>query len=246
MTLAIGLIGRGRMGGEIAALAPQRGHRVAATFHRDAPLMDAPRLQELDVLIDFSAADAVAANARYALARAVPLVIGTTGWRDELETVRQLALASETAVIHAANFSIGMHLFFRMAEHAAEWFNHFEEYDPYIHEAHHRGKADHPSGTALALANILLDGIDRKSRVVAGHPNGPIAEEALQVTATRAGAIPGTHRVAFDGPADTIALQHTARNRHGFALGALRAAEWIVGKRGFYSMDDLLAGLVSP
>lgn len=232
------------MGKEIARLAEQKGHHIIATYDIDAPL-SAPNLdQTTDVLIDFTEPSAVPQNVKEAVAANKPIVIGTTGWYDKLDDIEEQIADSETAAIYASNFSLGINLFFRIVESAARSFDKFEDYDSFIHEIHHRGKIDSPSGTALSLAQLVLDSITRKKELLTDRSDGKIDPAALHISSTRAGQVPGTHTVAFDSEADTIELKHTARNRSGFALGAIYAAEWIVGKRGLFTMDDLLKDLL--
>jgi 4-hydroxy-tetrahydrodipicolinate reductase len=189
----------------------------------------AARLRGHDVAIDFSNAAAVLAHAAACTAARVPLVEGTTGWRDREAEVRRLVEQGGGTMVHAANFSPGVHLFFRLVTRAGELFHGLADYEAFIEEAHHATKRDAPSGTALRLKELLA---------TSGGRTAPIAS-------TRAGHIPGTHRVGFDSAADQIVLEHTARSRDGFAAGALLAARWVIGKRGVFAfenvIDDVLA-----
>lgn len=210
------------MGRLVEALAPEYGMQVVGTLtsrhqHEQAAWPSA------DVAIDFSTADAVAANARALAARHVSLVIGTTGWQADEAALRDAIAIEAIGVIAAPNFAIGVNLFLALAERASELFA-TRGFSPWIHEAHHAAKKDAPSGTAIAL-----------QRVVAA------AGGAVEVASTRAGHIPGTHTVGFDSPAEAITLTHAARDRTPFARGALEAAKWIHGRRGWYTMRDLLA-----
>jgi 4-hydroxy-tetrahydrodipicolinate reductase len=233
------------MGHEIESVALARKHRVSRTFDIDTPFDQAASHRDLDVVIDFSVPEAVVDNIAAAARSRIPIVVGTTGWNTRIDEVKRMIAASNTAVIYAANFSLGMHLFFRIVRSAAELMDGFADYDAFIHEIHHRGKIDSPSGTALHLGEILLAAIGRKDSIEIGRSDGIIAEAALHITSTRAGVVPGTHLVGFDSPADSIELKHIARNRTGFALGAVSAAEWLVGKTGFYSVADLIDDLIS-
>lgn len=240
MALKIGLLGFGKMGKEVAQLATESGHEIVATYGLDRPLSSANAPKAVDVFIDFTVPSAVVANVRVVAQLHKPLVIGTTGWYDHLDEVKKIVSDAKIGVIYASNFSIGMNLFFKIVARAAELFDRFEQYDPFIHEFHHRGKLDSPSGTAHSLAKIVLEKIERKQTALVKTPEGAIPADQLHVTSTRAGAIPGTHIVGFDSEADTIELQHTARGRRGFAAGALYVAQWIVGKQGLFTMEDLL------
>ena len=184
----------------------------------------AERLGGADVAIDFTTAEAVRRNVEACMLASVALVEGTTGWNDERSAIEEIVRDVNGAFVFGANFSIGVNLFYRVAEFAAELFARFPEYGAFIEEQHHSRKKDAPSGTALKLKDV-----------VARH-----VETEIGVSATRAGSIPGTHRVGFDGPADQILLEHTARSRQGFASGALVAAHWIAGRTGAFEFTELI------
>jgi 4-hydroxy-tetrahydrodipicolinate reductase len=243
--LNLALVGRGRMGSEVERRARADGHKIQFTIdlpeNADGAGLTPEALAGVEAVIDFSQPEAVLPNIRRVAKAKVPMVVGTTGWYDGLEEVRQLIEKHESALVFGANFSIGANLFLKMAEYAARLFNAFPEYDPYVVEHHHRDKVDTPSGTALRLAEQLLAHTERKTRIQAGNPTGKIAPDALHVVSLRAGAAFGRHDLCFDSPTDTVELVHTARNREGFAQGALYAAEWIRGKKGVFEFADLLA-----
>lgn len=226
--MRIALIGCGAMGKLIAALAENKNHDIAVVIdEKDSHLSAdelAEKLKSIDAAIDFSAAEAVERNVRACLLARVPLVEGTTGWNAQKENIKKLVEEANGAFVFGANFSVGVNLFYRIADYAAELFSKFDEYETFIEERHHSRKRDAPSGTALKLKDI-----------VAQH----IAKD-FSVAATRAGNIPGTHTVGFDAAADTVELIHTARSREGFASGAILAAEWIVGRKGFYEFTDVM------
>ena len=224
--MRIALLGHGAMGRLVEERAGGEGHEVAlALTSRDAGREGlADELRGLDAAIDFSVASAVAQNANLCARAGVPLVIGTTGWREDEENVKRLFEESGGALVYGANFSIGVNLFYRVVERAAELFRGFDAYSPFIEEAHHARKRDAPSGTALKLRDKL-----------AARYEGDIP-----VASTRAGYIPGTHRVGFDSAADQVLLTHTARSREGFAAGALAAARWIQGRRGVYEFTEMI------
>jgi 4-hydroxy-tetrahydrodipicolinate reductase len=230
--MKIGLIGYGAMGRLVGDLATQRGHDTAVKIDLDGADRSVDNLAELirgcDVAIDFSIAGAVPKNAEACARAQRPLVIGTTGWLAEVEHVRQIVEASGGALIYGANFSIGVQVFYRIAARAAELFRQVETYDPFIEEAHHKRKRDAPSGTALQLEKIATQALGRQ----------------IPVSSTRAGYIPGTHRLGFDSAADQIRITHEARSREGFAAGALMAAEWIVGRKGFYEFSEVFDEII--
>lgn len=232
------------MGQEIARLSEQQVHEISARFTDESPLSTSINVESIDVFIEFTHPGAVVENVRTVAQLQKPLVIGTTGWNKKLPEVEKIVKDSQIGLIYASNFSIGMNLFSKIVENAAGLFDKFEEYDPSIHETHHKMKVDSPSGTALSLGEILLEKIKRKSDILRETSEGQISPEQLHVTSTRTGNVPGIHTVGFESEADSIELKHTARNRSGFALGALYAAEWIVGKSGLFTMDDLIDNLM--
>jgi 4-hydroxy-tetrahydrodipicolinate reductase len=224
------LIGHGRMGQLIEQLAPQHGCEIAAIAEVDRPVtavLDGLTDHPVDVAIDFSQPHAVADNLRALAARRVNVVIGTTGWQDQERELRALATQADIGVLASANFSLGMHVFAVVVEQAARRFGALNQIGAWIHEAHHARKLDAPSGTALMLKKVMED---------AGYHAG------IDMSSTRAGFIPGTHEVGFDGVAETVTLTHTARDRSVFAHGALEAARWLHGRRGWFSMRDMING----
>ena len=230
--MKIALIGYGAMGKLIHCLAEEKGHEIIAVIDdSDAGLSAnemAGKMDGADVAVDFTIAKAVRRNVEACLAAGISLVEGTTGWNDERADIERMVKERDGSFVFGANFSIGVNLFYRIADHAAELFARFPEYQVFIEEQHHSRKQDAPSGTALKLRDVVREHINKD----------------FSITATRAGNIPGTHRVGFDGTADQILLEHTARSREGFAAGAILAAEWIIGKTGFYEFTDVMDEIV--
>ena len=230
--MKIALIGYGAMGQLVGKLAAEQGHKIALTLDlddADRSIEDiAEALRACDVAIDFSIADTVSKDVEACARAGVPLVVGTTGWQSQFEQVRGVVEQYDGALIHGANFSIGVQLFYRIAARAAELFRNVDSYDPFIEEAHHKRKRDAPSGTAIHLHKIVSREIDRD----------------VPVSSTRAGYIPGTHRVGFDSVADQITITHEARSREGFAAGALLAAQWIVGRKGVYEFSEVFDEII--
>lgn len=224
MSLRILLIGHGRMGRLVEALAPEYGMQVAGIVDRDN-VRDASGWAAADVAVDFSVAEAVPTTFPRLAARGTNVVIGTTGWQGDEQALRAEAARRGIGVIAAPNFAVGVNLFVALVERTAEFMRTQPAFGGYIHELHHAAKRDAPSGTALALEAAL-----KRS----GY------ERSIDVSSTRAGSIPGTHTVGFDAPSETITLTHTARDRSIFARGALEAARWIDGKRGWFTMKDVL------
>ena len=244
--MRIALVGTGQMGSTVERLAGERGHDVVARFDVDRPLSEAnpDALSGADVAIEFSLPDAVPGNVRRYCEAGVPAVIGTTGWYDALDDVREMVASSDTALLYAPNFSLGIALVVRALRGVMPLLNRLPEYDVFVHEVHHVRKVDSPSGTALLLGRTLLDGLDRKQRIETETQHGRIDPEALHVTSSRAGTVFGEHSVGIDSAFDRIAISHEARGREGFAFGALRSAEWLIGKKGMFTLDDVLADWV--
>ena len=223
------LVGHGKMGQMVGALAPQYDAEVAGVIDPMSPLHgggpDAERWAGVDVAIDFSTPDSVVGNAVTLARRGIRLVIGTTGWSQREAEVRAAVAEAGVGIVVAPNFSTGVVLFEALIARAAELFTPQAEFAAFLHEAHHAAKLDAPSGTALSLKQAMQQ---------AGFPR------PVDVASTRAGFIPGTHTIGFDGPAETITLTHTARDRTAFARGALAAARWVQGKQGWFTMKDVL------
>lgn len=227
--MKIALIGYGKMGRLVEEVARRHNIETVARFDENYLFRSDDETRHLlagvDALIDFSIPTAVLENIRQAAALSMNLVIGTTGWHDHLDEAKKIVESSGIGLVYGSNFSLGVNLFYQIVEHAAKLFSKFESYDPFLEEAHHKFKKDAPSGTALVLKKILAGNYDKRE---------------VPVTSVRAGHIPGTHAVSFDSAVDTIRLEHTARNREGFAEGAILAAKWIAGKKGFLEFREML------
>lgn len=231
--MRIALIGNGAMGKLVATRAQQAGHEIGVVISsREAQFAHdelAESLRAHDVAIDFSIAPAVVRNVTACAHARVPLVEGTTGWQSEQAAVCKIVVDHGAALVYGANFSVGVNLFYRIVAAAAETFAAMDDYAPFIEEAHHARKRDAPSGTALRLAELLQRRLQRE----------------IPIASTRAGSIPGTHRVGFDSEADQITLTHMARSRDGFAAGALLAAQWIVGRKGAYAFSEVMDSIMN-
>ena len=223
------LVGHGTMGRLVQSLAPEYGCEVAGIVDPESPAhtgaVDDERHRDVDVAIDFTTAEAVATNVPSLARRRVNVVLGTTGWQRHEAALRQAIGDAGSGIVAAPNFSTGVVLFQAMVAHAAGLFAAREDFGAFLHEAHHAMKKDAPSGTALLL----------KQALEAGGYTRPI-----DVSSTRAGHFPGTHTIGFDGPSESITLRHTARDRSAFARGALLAAQWVKGRRGWFTMHDVL------
>lgn len=240
--MKIALIGYGKMGKAIEALALERGIQVAGKIDPLTPFSDiCPEiLQEADVCLDFSHPSSVKDNIREAAALGKSIVVGTTGWYDHIPEIKRIVKASNIGFIYSPNFSLGVNLFIRLAAKAAELFNPFPEFDIGGFEIHHNQKADIPSGTAEAVCETLLKHAPRKQSVVYGSKRVKDPEKEIHYPSLRVGHVPGTHEVLFDSPAETVAISCVSRNRTSFAMGALLAADWIRQKKGFFTFEDII------
>jgi 4-hydroxy-tetrahydrodipicolinate reductase len=222
--MKVALIGYGAMGQLVAAEARKAGDEIGAVITSKNRDQMEEMLRGHDVAVDFSVGEVVLRNIEACFRARVPLVEGTTGWKQEEERAKQIVAEHSGAMVYGANFSIGVNLFYRIAKQSAALFAAVEGYSPFIEEAHHNRKRDAPSGTALKLRDLMAEHL------------GP----EIPTSSTRAGYIPGTHRVGFDSEADQVLLTHTARSRQGFASGALLAAHWIVGRTGVFEFGDVI------
>jgi 4-hydroxy-tetrahydrodipicolinate reductase len=229
MTIAI--VGYGKMGRMVERTAAQRGIAVAAKLdefnNANFEGIDAEKFREVDVAVDFSTPSCVIENIERIAALGVNLVIGTTGWQQHTPHVKSLVERHGIGLVWSPNYSVGVNAFFRIVDAAAKLLANEPEYEAWAWELHHSAKKDAPSGTLLKLVDEMR---------AAGYGG------RVDVASNRAGATPGTHEIGFDSAADTIILRHTARSREGFALGAIKAAEWVADKKGFYEFGDILFG----
>jgi 4-hydroxy-tetrahydrodipicolinate reductase len=219
----LAIVGYGKMGRLVDQLAPEYGFTVTAR-------LDIDRSESLDgasVAIEFSTPDSVLGNIQKLAALRIPVVVGTTGWQQYLADAKSIVDKNESALVWSPNFSIGVNIFTRLVSEAARLFKNEKEYGAWVWEIHHITKKDAPSGTLIKLVEQMRGaGFDRN----------------IDASSNRAGAHPGTHEIGFDSAADTITLRHTARSREGFARGALKAAQWVIGRKGFYEFSDVLFG----
>jgi len=232
MSTGLAIIGCGKMGQLIERLAPEYDFSVAARFsghnNAQAHALSHETLRGVDVAVEFTTPSAAPENIRRLAVLGMNCVVGTTGWLEQLSSVREAVLHAQTGLVWAANFSVGVNLFMQTVAHAAGLFANHAEYEAWGWEIHHSAKKDAPSGTLKKLAEDIR---------AAGYTR-PIG-----LSSNRAGAIPGTHEIGFDSLTDTITLRHTARSREGFARGALQAARWVVGKKGFFEFKEILGEL---
>jgi len=230
--MKLALIGYGAMGQLVASRAQNSGDEIGLRITSRDAARNADELAEAvrghDACIDFSIGEAVPLHVKACAQARVPLIEGTTGWSTREPETRRIVMQYNSALVYGANFSVGVNIFYRVVAHAAALFQSVDDYAPFIEEAHHSRKRDAPSGTALRLQEILTGHLKRE----------------IPIASTRAGHIPGTHRVGFDSAADQIMLSHMARSREGFAAGALLAAHWIIGRKGVFEFSEVIDGVL--
>jgi 4-hydroxy-tetrahydrodipicolinate reductase len=230
--MKIALLGYGRMGKEIEKIALQRGHEIVikTSGKEDYDITKA------NIAIDFSIPNSAFKNISNCVNNQVPVISGTTGWLDKYDSVVELCNQKKGAFIYASNFSLGVNVFFELNKQLAKMMNTLNQYDISIEEIHHTKKLDAPSGTAITLAEGIIENTDKNDWEL----ETKTSEKNIPITAVRTPDIPGTHTISYESEVDTIEIKHTAHNRHGFALGAVIAAEWLVDKTGVYTMRDVL------
>jgi 4-hydroxy-tetrahydrodipicolinate reductase len=243
----IAIIGYGKMGKEIESLAAERKISVKQIFTDQNNVggmgLTKQSLKDVDVCIEFSTPSAVIDNIEAVLECNKNIVVGTTGWYDKIDEVKKIVKEKKTGLLYSPNFSIGMNIFSQIVSSSAHLIDKFNLYDVALKETHHSGKADSPSGTALNLGQTIIQNVHRKKEILHEAAHKQIKPDQLHITSTRIGNVVGIHEVLFDSEADSIELIHRAKNRHGFALGALIAAEWLKGKKGIFTMKDVLSSL---
>lgn len=236
--MKIAIIGYGKMGKTIEQLAISKGHEIKLVIdHENIDELNTENLQNIDVAIEFSQPESAYQNILTCINSAVPVVSGTTGWLDKMEEIKRLCEQNNGAFFYASNYSIGVNIFFEINRQLAKMMNNFPDYQISMEEIHHTEKLDAPSGTAITLAKGILSNVKRKKEWV----NETTREEnTLAIISKRIDEVPGTHSISYESPIDTIDIKHTAHSRLGFAGGAIKAAEWIIGKKGCYGMNDML------
>ncbi|MGN8071549.1 4-hydroxy-tetrahydrodipicolinate reductase [Mucilaginibacter sp. 22184] len=244
--MKIALLGYGKMGKIIEKIAISRKHEIVLTIDHDT--MDdltVENLQKADVVIDFTMPASVLGNIKHCFDAGIPIVVGTTGWYDQIPQIKQLCEQGNNTLLYGSNFSVGVNIFFHVNRLLAKVMNNYPYYDVQVEEIHHTQKLDSPSGTAITIAEGILDNLETKSEWVNvlttddKQDDDTVSNNQLLIESLRIDSVPGTHTVIYDSEVDTIEFKHTAHNRNGFALGAVLAAEWIQGKKGFYSVDAM-------
>ncbi|MCY4159320.1 MAG: 4-hydroxy-tetrahydrodipicolinate reductase [Bacteroidetes bacterium] len=238
--LKIAIAGTGRMGKAVEESALAQGHKIIERFNRNNPVTESALRCSPDVVIDFTQPEAAIPNFTHYCTTKTPAVMGTTGWYDQLPDVHDLINRCNGAVLYSSNFSLGIQIILEALKVVAPLLDRLPEFDVAVHESHHSAKLDSPSGTAISIAQTLTERIQRK-HAWSDSATSPYDSTQLDVVATRLGYVFGQHRIIIDGPADHLIIEHTAKSRAGFALGAVRAAEWLQGRTGVFTMKDMLA-----
>jgi 4-hydroxy-tetrahydrodipicolinate reductase len=236
--MKIALLGYGKMGHTIEKIALERGHTISHAINIDnLHELETVNSTSTDIAIEFSEPGSAFQNIMHCLKNNVPVVSGTTGWTDKMPEVEALCRQQEGSFFWASNFSIGVNIFFRLNEYLARMMEHFPEYESEMEEIHHVHKKDAPSGTAITLAEGIISHLQRKT---AWELDAQSSATALPIYSKREGEVPGTHTVLYRSGVDDIEIKHTAHSRQGFALGAVKVAEWLPGKKGVLNMNDFL------
>ncbi|PBQ31556.1 4-hydroxy-tetrahydrodipicolinate reductase [Sphingobacteriaceae bacterium] len=233
----IALIGYGKMGKEIEAIAIKRGHTIVLKVDKDnSGTIGKNDLQKADAAIEFSTPHTVLQNIEKCFDAGVPVVVGTTGWYENFDAIKKMSSEKNGSLFHATNFSLGVNLFFKVNTYLAELMNKYTDYEVSMEEIHHIHKLDKPSGTAITLANQVIEKLERKNKWSIDEKNS----NTLFIKDIREGEVPGTHIMKYQSDIDDIEIMHKAHNRKGFALGAVIAAEFLKGKKGIYTMSDII------
>lgn len=231
--MKIALLGYGKMGQAIEKVAEKRGHIVVTKIGRNDSIED---ITKADVVIEFTSPESAVNNLKFLINQGMPVVCGTTGWNTELDDVTALVTAKKGALVHASNFSLGVNIFFELNKKLASMMNGFPDYDVTMTEIHHLEKKDAPSGTAITLANGIMEHTNK----TAWHLGQDTNSESIAIEALREKDVKGTHVVSYSSLIDTLEIKHAAHSREGFAVGAVIAAEWLAGKNGVFTMKDVL------
>lgn len=246
--MKIAIIGYGKMGKVIEKMAQERGHEICARFSSTHPLSEyLPELETADVAIEFSMPKLAITHIHHCIELGIPVVVGTTGWGDHLDSVTAKVKATNGSLLHASNFSVGVNLFFQLNKRLAELMSpHLDQYTATMEEIHHTQKLDAPSGTAISLAEQILEATSlHKIETIETNEDDALERQkfdskTLPIQAKRIPEVPGTHQINYRSSIDEITIKHTAKNRSGFALGSILAAEWLLDKKGVFTMSNVL------
>ena len=234
----IALLGYGKMGKVIEKIAIDRGHSIILKVGKNTADYD---ITKVDIAIDFSIPSAAVSNISTCLNHNIPVVSGTTGWLDDYDSIVELCNEKKGAFIYASNFSLGVNVFFELNKTLAKMMRRLKQYNVSMEEIHHTQKLDAPSGTAISLTNDIIEHTDYTDwKLIDSESGDELSNNIIPIEAKRIEKVPGTHIINYQSEVDTISIEHVAHSRHGFALGAVIAAEWLLGKVGVYSMNDVL------
>jgi len=237
----LALVGYGKMGKMIESLINPNDFNLVGKFDVINPAAEHLK-EKADVAIEFSTPSAVMANIEFLSSKGINIVCGTTGWYDRADEIQKIIEKNGTGFIYASNFSVGVNIYFQVIKKAAELLDKFPQYEIGIEETHHTQKLDKPSGTAIRIADYLAEGISRKKQFTSDHPEPK--EDEINIVSRRIESVVGNHKAVFESSADTIVIEHNAKSRTGFAEGALLAAKFISGKKGFYKFEDIFLNLL--
>ncbi|WP_374951690.1 4-hydroxy-tetrahydrodipicolinate reductase [Mucilaginibacter sp.] len=244
--MKIALLGYGKMGKIIEKIALDRKHEIVLTIDHDTlHELTTENLQKADVAIEFSTPSTVLGNIEACFAAGIPIVVGTTGWHHEMAQIKEQCSYTKSSLLYATNFSVGVNIFFHVNKMLAKLMNGYPYYDVQVEEIHHTQKLDSPSGTAITIAEGIINNLESKAGWINvlttddAPDEGNVPADQLLIESLRIESVPGTHTVIYDSEVDSIEFKHTAHNRNGFALGAVLAAEWLKDKKGFYSVEDM-------
>ncbi|MDX9696938.1 MAG: 4-hydroxy-tetrahydrodipicolinate reductase [Bacteroidales bacterium] len=236
--MRIALIGYGKIGVEIEKIALSRGHSINLIIDKNNESdLNSVEKNTIDVAIEFTSPESAVKNIQKCFGLNIPVVCGTTGWTNDLDSIVNYCKSNNKTFFYASNYSLGVNIFFKINRFLAKIMNDYQAYEPHIEETHHTQKLDAPSGTAITLADGLIQSVERKTKWVKENAS---SNDELVIKSFREGQVPGNHKVIYESTFDTIQIEHDAKSRQGFALGAVLAAEFIAGKTGYFTMNDLL------
>lgn len=241
--MKIALLGYGKMGREIELVALQRKHEIVFIADEHNSNYNPEDIKKADVAIEFTTPESAIENIMKCFEAGIPAIVGTTGWYERFEEIKKICIEGNQSLFCATNFSIGVNIFFEINKKLAQLMNSHNEYEVRLEEIHHTQKLDAPSGTAITLANDIISNSEKKKKwvsVLETEKKGSGNADEIEILSVRKNKIPGTHKIKYDSEIDCIEITHIAKNRKGFATGAVLAAEWIVGKKGIFGMKDLL------
>lgn len=235
--MKIALIGYGKMGKMIEEEALKRNHQIILRIDiENRSTITVNDLKKCDVAIEFTSPQSAIQNIKWCIDAELPVVVGTTGWYEQIDEIKAYCTAKNGSVLYASNFSVGVNIFFALNEYLARIMNNYPQYNPIIEEIHHQHKLDAPSGTAISIAQGIINNLERKKSFVNQYAQH---SDQLSVISYRQGEVPGTHIVKYQSEIDDIEIKHQAHNRKGFALGAVIAAEWLLNKKGFFTINQV-------